>query len=92
MMNRRVFCQKLQREAEGFEQPPYPGKLGEKIVESISQEAWQLWLGHQTMLINEYRLSLIDPKSRQFLESEMEKFLFGDGSDQPEGYIPPNES
>jgi len=91
-MNRRVFCQKLQREAEGFEQPPYPGKLGEKIVESISQEAWQLWLGHQTMLINEYRLSLIDPKSRQFLESEMEKFLFGDGSDQPEGYIPPNES
>ena len=87
-MTRMIYCVKLAKEAEGFEQAPYPGALGQKIYDSISQEAWQSWLGHQTMLINEHRLSMLDPKARQFLVAEMEKFLFGGGSDKPAGYVP----
>ena len=85
-----IHCVKLNREAQGFERSPYPGELGQKIYDSISIEAWQLWLNHQTMLINEYRLSMLDPKARQFLKEEMEKFLFGTGeSAKPAGYVPP---
>lgn len=68
-------------------QPPLPGQLGKKIYEQVSKEAWQLWLNHQTMLINEYRLSMIDPKSRNFLLQEMENFFFGTGSAKPPGFI-----
>ncbi|MDX1251323.1 MAG: oxidative damage protection protein [Gammaproteobacteria bacterium] len=88
-MTRMVHCAKLNKEAEGLAVPPYPGVLGKRIYESVSKEAWQMWLKHQTMLINEYRLVLVDPKARQFLEGEMEKFFFGDGSAMPEGYVPP---
>lgn len=88
-MTRQVHCAKLDRDAEGLDWAPYPGELGQRIFESISKEAWQQWMGQQTMLINEYRLSTIDPKARKFLEGEMEKFLFGGGSDAPEGYTPP---
>ena len=87
-MTRMIQCQKLGKEAEGFEFAPYPGELGKKIYEHISKEAWQLWLNHQTMLINEYRLSMLDPKARAFLATEMEKFLFGGGSAAPAGYTP----
>lgn len=83
-----LHCVKLNKEAEGLAQPPFPGEMGKKIYEHISQEAWQLWLAHQTMLINEYRLRTIDPKSRTFLLQEMEKFLFGSGSEKPAGYVP----
>jgi len=76
----------LGKEAEGLARPPYPGELGKRVYENVSKEAWQKWLGHQTMLINEYRLSPIEPKARQFLEQEMEKFLFGDGSEKPPDY------
>jgi Fe-S cluster biosynthesis and repair protein YggX len=69
--------------------PPYPGELGKRIFENVSKDAWQMWLKHQTMLINENRISPIDPKARTFLESEMEKFFFGEGSAPPEGYVPP---
>lgn len=75
-MSRMIYCQKLQRESKALENPPYPGELGQKILNHISEEAWQLWLNHQTMLINEYRLSLVDAKSRAFLMEEMQKFLF----------------
>ena len=88
-MTRMVQCVKLGREAEGLDWAPYPGELGQRIYESVSKEAWQQWIGHQTMLINEYRLSTIDPKARKFLEGEMEKFLFGGGAATPEGYVPP---
>lgn len=91
-MPRVIHCVKLNKEAEGFDQPPYPGELGKKIAEQISREAWQLWLAHQTMLINEYRLSMMDPKARKFLAEEMEKFLFGGGSDKPAGYVPPDRN
>lgn len=84
-----IYCLKLNKEAEGLDFAPYPGELGKKIYDNISKEAWQQWMNHQTMLINEYRLSLIDPKAREFLAKEMEKFLFGDGSAKPSGFVSP---
>jgi Fe-S cluster biosynthesis and repair protein YggX len=91
-MTRIVNCIKLKHEGEGMRRVPYPGELGKRIYENVSQEAWQLWLAHQTMLINENRLTPIEPKAREFLEGEMEKFFFGDGSEAPEGYVAPEES
>ena len=88
-MPRTVKCVKLGREAEGLEHPPYPGALGKRIWEHVSREAWAQWLKQQTMLINEYRLTPIEPKARKFLETEMEKFFFGAGSAAPQGYQPP---
>ena len=85
-MTRQIFCQKLQQTAEGLPSAPFPGPLGERIFNHISQLAWKNWLSHQTMLINEYRLSLIDPKAREFLYEEMEKYFFGDGSATPPGF------
>ena len=91
-MTRTIFCKKLNKEAEGLAQPPLPGELGQKIYDSISKEAWQQWVAHQTMLINENRLSMIDPKARAFLLQEMDKFLFGPGSEKPVGYVPKDSS
>jgi len=88
-MSRTVQCVKLQCDAEGLDFAPYPGELGKRIYERVSKEAWRQWLAHQTMLINENRLSPLDPKARKFLEGEMEKFLFGAGSEAPAGYVPP---
>lgn len=88
-MPRNVFCVKLQHEAEGLAFAPYPGELGKRIFAHVSKPAWSQWLAHQTMLINENRLSPLDPKARKFLEAEMEKFLFGEGSSTPAGYMPP---
>jgi Fe-S cluster biosynthesis and repair protein YggX len=88
-MSRMVQCVLLKREAPGLDRPPYPGDLGRRIYESVSREAWAQWLKHQTMLINEYRLTPIEPKARKFLETEMEKFFFGAGSAAPQGYQPP---
>jgi Fe-S cluster biosynthesis and repair protein YggX len=87
-MPRTIYCQYLQREADGLERAPYPGELGKRIFENISAEAWRAWVGHQTMLINEYRLSTIDPKARKYLAEEMEKFLFVGGSAKPADYVP----
>lgn len=75
-MTRTIFCEKLQKETNGLERAPYPGELGQRIYDHISSEAWKAWIEYQTMLINEYRLSLIEPESRKFLEAEMKKFLF----------------
>jgi Fe-S cluster biosynthesis and repair protein YggX len=86
-----VHCVKLDKEAEGLDRPPYPGELGQRIFEGISKEAWQLWLKHQTILINEHRISPIDPESRKFLEQEMEKFLFGGGATMPGGFVAPEQ-
>ena len=88
-MARMVKCVKLGKEAEGLDFPPYPGELGKKIYASVSKEAWQIWLKHQTMLINEYRITPMDPKARKFLEGELEKFFFGEGSQLPPDYVPP---
>jgi Fe-S cluster biosynthesis and repair protein YggX len=90
-MARMIHCSKLGKEAEGLDRQPYPGELGQRIFENISKDAWQQWMQHQTILINENRLSVIDPKAREFLEKEMEKFLFGSGSEIPEGFTPPSK-
>jgi Fe-S cluster biosynthesis and repair protein YggX len=88
-MTRMVHCVKLNREAEGLERQPYPGDLGKRILENVSKQAWQDWLRQQTMLINEYRLSPMDPKARTFLQEQMEKFFFGEGAELPPDYKPP---
>ena len=89
-MARTVFCVKLQKEAEGLDFPPYPGELGKKLWESASKEAWQGWLKHQTMLVNENRLNLADARARQYLARQMEQFFFGAGAEQVQGYVPPS--
>ena len=87
-MSHIVNCVKLKKEAEGLARAPYPGEIGKKIFENVSNEAWQMWMKHQTMLINENRLSVIDPKAREYLEEQMLKFLFEDDAEMPEGYKP----
>lgn len=89
-MTRKIHCKVFDKEMEGLTFQPYPGELGKRIFENISQEAWQKWLAHQTILINEHRLSPINPEHRKFLEGEMEKYLFGEGSEKPEGYVEPD--
>ena len=88
-MTRMVNCVLLKKEAEGLDRPTYPGELGKRIFENVSKQAWQEWVRHQTILINEYRLSPIDPKARKFLEEEMEKFFFGEGS-KVDNWTPPS--
>ena len=78
-MSRTVFCQRLKKEGPGLDFQLYPGELGKRVFENVSRQAWQDWLRHQTMLINENRLSPMDPKSRKFLEEQMESFFFGAG-------------
>ncbi len=88
-MTRTVHCKYLGKEAEGLARKPLPGELGERIYNEISKDAWQKWLAHQTMLINENRLSPIDPEHRKYLEQQAEAFLFGGEFDQAEGYVSP---
>ena len=90
-MSRTVHCIKLDKDADGLNAPPYPGDLGKRIFENVSQEAWRMWLAHQTMLINEYRLTPIEPKAREFMEKEMENFFFGGGSEKPKEFVPPEQ-
>ena len=87
-MSRTVQCVLLGKEAEGLDFAPYPGELGARIYANVSKQAWQQWLAHQTMLINEYRLTPIEPQARKYLEGEMEKFFFGPGSDKPAEFRP----
>ncbi|MGV6817511.1 MAG: oxidative damage protection protein [Thiotrichales bacterium] len=87
-MTRTVNCVILKKEAEGLDRPTYPGELGKRIFENVSKEGWQQWIRQQTILINEYRLSPIDPKARKFLEEEMEKYFFGQGASDIENWTP----
>ncbi len=88
-MARMVKCVKLGKEAEGLDRPVYPGELGKRIFENVSKEGWQQWMQQQTILINEYRLTPFEPKAREFLEQQMEKFFFGEGADTPAEFEPP---
>lgn len=90
-MARTVQCVKLGEEAEGLDFAPYPGDLGKRIYENVSKKGWESWVNHQTMLINEYRLTPVDPKARKFLEEEMEKFFFGEGSEVPKEFVNPDK-
>ena len=89
-MARMVNCIKLGREAEGLDFPTYPGDLGKRIFENVSRQAWQQWLEHQKMLVNENRLSLADKKAREYLAQQMDKYFFGSGADVAAGYVPPS--
>ena len=90
-MSRTVHCAKLGIEAEGLDFAPWPGPLGQRVYEHVSKQAWQQWLAHQTMLINEYRLNPLEAKTRQFLSEQMEKYFFGGDVAQPEGYVAPDQ-
>ncbi|MEC7120957.1 MAG: oxidative damage protection protein [Pseudomonadota bacterium] len=90
-MSRMVFCRKYQTEMEGLDFAPFPGVKGQVIFDTVSKQAWQEWLKHQTLLINEKRLSVMDPDARQFLDEQREKFLSGETVEQAEGWKPPSE-
>lgn len=90
-MARTVFCRKYKQELEGLERPPYPGAKGQDIFENVSAKAWSEWMSHQTMLINEKRLNMMDLTARTYLSEQMEKFLSGEEYDQADGYVPPSE-
>jgi len=89
-MTRMVMCKKYQKELEGLDAAPFPGPKGQDIFDNVSKQAWQDWQAHQTMLINEKHLSLVDPEARKYLQQEMDKFLAGEDFDQAEGYVPPS--
>ena len=89
-MARMVNCVKLGREAEGLDLPPIPGELGKRVFENVSKEGWQQWVKHQTMLINENRLNLMDIRARKYLAEQMERYFFGGGADHFNGYVPPS--
>jgi Fe-S cluster biosynthesis and repair protein YggX len=89
-MTRIVNCVKLKREAEGLDFPPYPGELGQRIWQQVSKEAWEEWKGVQTRLVNENRLNLADSRARKYLQQQMERFLFEDGSVEAQGFVPPS--
>lgn len=88
-MARTVNCVILKAESEGLDYVPYPGELGQRIYANVSKAGWARWVAHQTMLINEYRLSPIEPKARKFLVGEMEKFFFSGGAEKPTEFVPP---
>jgi Fe-S cluster biosynthesis and repair protein YggX len=89
-MSRTVFCRKYQKEMEGLPAPPYPGPRGQDIFEHVSRQAWMDWLKHQTMLINEKRLNLLEPATQTYLQGEFDKFIAGEEYEHPEGYVPPS--
>lgn len=88
-MPRTVYCEYEKRETEGLDFVPWPGEVGKRVFAHIGKTAWAAWLAHQTMLINENRLSPMNPQHRAFLEGEMVKFLFGGDAARPAGYVPP---
>jgi len=90
-MARIVKCIKLEREADGLDFPPYPGDLGKRLYENVSKEAWAAWVKQQTMLVNENRLNLADPKARKYLAEQTEAHFFGTGADKAQGYVPPGK-
>tara|TARA_R110000823_G_scaffold205406_1_gene336293 strand:- start:594 stop:866 length:273 start_codon:yes stop_codon:yes gene_type:complete len=90
-MTRMVMCRKYKEQLPGLERPPYPGAKGEAIFADVSKKAWDEWQAHQTMLINERRLNMMDPEDRRFIQGEMDKFLSGEEYAQAEGYVPPAE-
>ena len=88
-MARMVQCVKLNKEAEGLDRAPIKGDLGQRIFDSVSKEGWQLWIGHSTMIVNEYRLELGTPEATKIWLAELDKFFFGEGSELPADYVAP---
>lgn len=88
-MSRTVHCRKYNEELPGLDRPPYPGAKGQDIYDNVSKKAWEEWQAHQTMLINERRLNMMNAEDRKFLQAEMDKFLSGEEYAQADGYVPP---
>lgn len=88
-MSRTVFCCKYQKDMEGLDKPPFPGAKGQILFESVSRQAWQEWIAHQTMLINEKKLNMMDMTARTYLAEQRDLFLSGDNFDKADGYVPP---
>ena len=93
-MARMVQCVKLGREAEGLDRSPYPGELGQRIFENVSEDAWLMWVEHLKMVLNEYRLNLATREDQMKVRKYMEDFFFGEGAGQgapapPPDYVPP---
>ena len=91
-MSRTVQCMKYKKELPGLDQPPFPGPKGEEIFNTVSAQAWQEWLEHQTTLINEKHLNMMDKEARKYLNAQREKFLAGEDVEQAEGYIAPDQN
>ena len=83
-----VHCVKLKQDLEGFDVPPVRGELGERIKANVSKQAWNMWVEHSKMIVNEFRLSLASPEARALMRNEMEKYFFGDGSAAPPDFVP----
>ncbi len=90
-MSRKVMCQKLKKELDGLDFAPFPGPKGLNIFENVSKQAWQDWMAHQTTLINEKRLNMMDLTDRAYLDEQRDKFFEGGEVDQADGYIPPED-
>ncbi|MEZ4272947.1 MAG: oxidative damage protection protein [Myxococcota bacterium] len=88
-MSRMVHCVKLNKELPGLEYAPLKGELGQRIYNEVSQEAWDMWVGHSTMVINEYRLNPSEPEAQKIMKTQLEAFFFGGGAQVPEDYVPP---
>lgn len=87
-MSRMIYCHFLKKEAPGLDFQLYPGELGKRIFNEISQEAWNEWIKKQTMLINELKLNMMNPEHRKQIENEMVKFLFQGQNITIYGYKP----
>lgn len=87
-MSRTVFCQKYQQELEGLDKPPFPGPKGQALYDNVSKKAWLAWQAHQTRLINEKQLSMVDANARKYIQEQQDKFLSGEDFDAVEGYVP----
>ena len=89
-MSHIVDCKFLGKSAEGLEKPPYPGELGQRIYDNISQEAWQQWLERSVIIINEYQINSADIANQELFEKHMVGFLFNEGQfgQMPEGFNP----
>src|SRR5471030_473608 len=85
---RMVFCVKLQKDLPGLDAPPWPGPLGQRIFEQVSQEAWDQWEERMKMILNENRLLPFQKEAQVLIAAQMEDFFFGQGSSLPAGYVP----
>jgi Fe-S cluster biosynthesis and repair protein YggX len=83
-----VDCVKFGREMPALPKPPFPGELGERIFNNVSQEAWALWPQQATIIINHYGLNMADPRAHEVLFQQMEEFFFSEDAQMPEGWVP----
>lgn len=87
--DRMVMCVKFGRMLPGLDRVPWKGELGKRIYDSVSKEAWKMWIEHSKMIMNEYRLNPLQPEALEIMEKQLEQFFYGEGAKLPEGYVPP---